>query len=328
MRTRTWIFSIVAAASLGAWAAPAQDMSAELKTLTSRLESLGDRAIPLDQWREIMGQLADLGGRAEQAGDHASAVGAYVASARAWADMRRNPRQAAMILREVRHRYGNRNVPEMRSIYVTEAEMLARLGDTDGVRRLINEFKTSPIFDPEPFAYSVQEGRDTPMVVRRPFAKGTDSVTLLAMTKYLDQSKASSGAQLPDFMLSDVNGYQYSPGSMLGHVVLLDFWVAGSTPWERNLPFIKQARDKYGAQGFSILGVCQNVDESGLKAAAAERGMSWPQVPGRNARGLIMQLGIPGENASFLIDRQGRIRGRNLQGAELLDAVRRLMAEQ
>ena len=40
-----------------------------------------------------------------------------------------------------------------------------------------------------------------------------------------------------------------------------------------------------------------------------------------------LRLGIPGENASFLLDRQGRIRGRNLQGAELIEAVARILAE-
>lgn len=327
MRMNRSFFGVVAAVLLVAGAVPAQDMPAELKSLTSRLEALGDRAIALDQWREVMGRLADLGARAEQAGDHATAIAAYVASARAWADMRRNPRQAEMILREVRRRYSARSVPELRSVYITQAEMLAKMGDSDAIRRLIVEFKSSPVFDPEPFSYSVQEGRDTPMMVRRPYAKGTDSVTVLAMEKYLDQSKASSGALFPDFALTDVEGRSFSPGSLQGRVVLIDFWVSGSTPWDRNLPFVKQARTKYGAQGFDVIGVCQNLDEAGLKGAVGQLGLEWPQVPGRSARSLVIQLGIPGENANFLLDRQGRVRGRNLQGAELTDAVRRLVAE-
>ncbi|MCX7819679.1 MAG: TlpA family protein disulfide reductase [Kiritimatiellae bacterium] len=148
------------------------------------------------------------------------------------------------------------------------------------------------------------------------------------MQKYFDAALASAGARIPDFELTDIDGLQYSPGSMRGRVVLLDFWVAGSVPYEREIPFRIRARERYAAQGFEILGICQNLDAAAIREyIGRHRGMSWPQVEGRAARNLIVRLGVPGENASFLLDREGRIRARNLTGAALAEAVARLVAE-
>lgn len=318
--------AMVAAAGLQAGAA--DDFRGELRTLTASLRALGDRVITERQWTDIVGRLSDLAARAEAAGDVGTAVEATVSRARAWGDLRCDPAQAATILRMTRERFGARSLAEVRRIYLTEAEMLARVGDAGAIRHLILAYKGSAVYDPAPLVYSADASGSPSITMVRPRAVGTESSVVLAMHKYLDQALSASGSRFPDFMLTDIHGLQYSPGSLQGRVVLLDFWVAGSVPWDRNRPFIAQARGKFAAQGFDAVGICQNLSAAGIRDFAAARpDMTWPQVEGRTAHDLVMKLGIPGESANFLIDRHGRVRGRNLEGSALLEAVGRLLAE-
>ncbi len=314
---------------LGASSSNAQaDFRGELHALTTTLRSLGDRVIPERQWTDIVSRLADLASRAEAAGDHGVAIDASVARARAWGDLRRDPAQAATILRMTRERFVQLPLPEVRQVYLTEAEMLARVGDSDAIRRLMVTYKGSPLYDPAPLVYAPDAAGAPSITMVRPRSPQTESRVVLGMQKYLDQAMASAGSRIPDFRITDIQGLQYAPGSLEGRVVLLDFWVAGSVPWTRNQPFIRQARDKYAAQGFEVIGICQNLGAAGIRQyVAGLPGMTWPQVEGRTARDLIVKLGIPGETANFLLDRNGRIRGRNLEGSSLLEAVGRLMAE-
>ncbi len=320
---------VVLAVMLSCLPAPAQgDLSGELHVLTTSLRALGGRVVSEPQWNDVVRRLADLSTRAEAAGELGVAIGASVARARAWGDLRRDPAQAATLLRMTRERFADRPLPEVRQVYLTEAEMLARIGDSDAIRRLIVAYKGSPVYDPAPMVYSSDTSATPSITMVRPRSVQTESRVVLAMQKYLDQAMSSSGTRVPDFMMMDIDGRQYSPGSLQGRVALLDFWVAGSANSARNLPFIRQAQEKFAGHGLEVIGICQNLGPAGIREFTAGRqGMTWPQIEGRTARDLIMKLGIPGEAANFLIDRHGRIRGRNLEGSALLDAVNRLMAE-
>ncbi len=324
------LFAVAMSAAIltAPWAGATDELGTRLREVQSRLLAMGDRVISEEQWSALMRDLADLVGRARAAGADGIAVEAIAAQARAWGDLRRAPAQAAALARAGRAEFAGHNRPELRQLYLIEAEMLARLGDADGIRRVMSAYKASPVYDPPPFAYTATPDPKPVVAMVRPRAPQTESPVLLAMQKYLEQALAAPGGRMPDFLLVDIDGLRYSNGSIQGRVVLLDFWVAGSVPWERELPMRIRAREKFAAQGFEILGVCQNLDADGIRAHVAARpGMTWPQVEGRTARDLIVRLGIPGENASFLLDRQGRIRGRNLQGAELIEAVARILAE-
>ncbi len=308
--------------------ARAQDLRSELNRLQTQLQAMGDRVISESQWAQLIGDLDALAARARSAGEGQIEVLAVVAQARAWGELRRDPSRAVSLVRSARARHGSKPWPEVRQLYLTEAEMLSKLGDADAIRRLMTEYRVSPVYDPPAFAYTATPDPAPVVAMVRPRSPQTESPVMLAMQKYLDAALAAPGARMPDFLLTDIDGLQYSPGSMRGRVVLIDVWVAGSVPYEREIPFRVRTRQRFAAQGFEILGICQNLDAAAIRQYIAQRpGMAWPQVEGRTARSLIIRLGIPGENASFLLDREGRIRARNLTGAALADAVARLLTE-
>ncbi len=325
------VATVCGAFVMWAWASASgqtHDLRSELNRLQTQVQAMGDRVISESQWAQLIADLNALAERARAGGEGQIEILAVVAQARAWGDLRHDPARAVALLRATRGRHGSKPWPEVRQLYLTEAEMLSRLGDADAIRRLMNEYRASPAYDPPSFAYTATPDPAPVVAMVRPRSPQTESPVLLAMRKYFDAALASPGALVPDFLLTDIDGLQYSPGSMKGRVVLLDFWVAGSVPYEREIPFRIRTRERFAAQGFEILGICQNLDAAAIRQYTAQRsGMRWPQVEGRTARSLIVRLGIPGENASFLLDREGRIRGRNLTGAALADAVARLLAE-
>ena len=108
LSTMHWIRAAACPAVLAfgtAVAAAQAGFRGELHALTTSLRALGDRVIPERQWTDVVSRLADLASRAEAAGETAVAIEASVARARAWGDLRRDPAQAATILR-MKLRYG------------------------------------------------------------------------------------------------------------------------------------------------------------------------------------------------------------------------------
>ncbi len=307
-------------------AAPSAD---RLNALRSTLEALGDRAIPESRWQALTAEVEELAAAAESSGALGLAADARVLQSQAWGHMRHEPKRAAALLRDFRARMRGRSVPTMTAVFLAEADMLARAGDPDAIRRLILEFKSSPYFDVRPAQYTVQDGRETEVLVQRPYQRGSDSLTVTAMQRYLEQAAAAArGMPFPSFALTDDRGRPVRLEDYRGKVLLVDIWSDGSPAWQRSAPSLAQAYRESHNAGFEVVGVCQNLDAAGLAALRASvPGIAWPLVPASEGRALTRALGVFGETTNYLLDRRGLIRARNLRGADLVTAVRGLLEE-
>lgn len=301
--------------------------AADLTKIQARLHDMGGRAISAREWEDVLGDLHRLAADAESRGDGAEVVGIRLVEARAWADLRRQSDQGVRMMESLRKNPPARVTPEaMRHVYATEAEWRSRTGDSEAIRRLIIEFKGSPYFDPRAFEYSGGRGPESPLVVRRPFAGPEESRTLLAMETSLRKSLLAPGAMFPEFTVRDGMGGRWSSGALRGRVYLVDFWT-DSVPWRRDLPTLIGLRSRYPTDRFEVIGVSLTGADAVHRLQAEAPGAGWPQVAGPEARSWAARLGLFGEAASFLVDPEGRIRGRNLKGQELADAVRALIGE-
>ncbi len=321
--------AVLLAVGLRAAEAAPRDFEAEFKTVASRVEALGGRAVSESEWKAASEALERLAADAERAGRLAVAVDARVLLGRAWGFIRQDTDRALALLRQTRHTFSGKGLPGVRGAYIAEAEFLARRGDADAIRRLITQFKTGPDYDAEPFVYAVGEGPDTPLAIRRPSQRGSDSLTVTALQKFLDQAVLGVGAPLPDFSVVDLDGRTLTRDSLKGKVVVLDFWVAGAVASENNRPHLAQALERHAAKGLVVVGFAQNLEGAALRDFQSRQPrMTWAQVPAPAVRALAARLGIRGDPANVVVDRQGLIRGRNLQAADLAALVRQVVEEQ
>ena len=137
------------------------------------------------------------------------------------------------------------------------------------------------------------------------------------------QAGFTVGAKFPDFAEKDLDGKPLSIASHKGKIVLLDFWATWCPPCRAEIPNVVATYKKYHAQGFDIIGVSLDQEQSKLTAYIKDQGMTWPQYfDGKGWQNkLASQYGIQSIPATFLLDGEGKIIGKDLRGEDLTAAV-------
>ena len=322
MIVRIGIVGLLAAGT--ALAAP--DLAEDIRAARSRVEALGHGYATEAEWREAVAGIDALRARALEAKDAAAVVETSLLTADLLGQMRGRWTDVVASLRAARRGLAGSQAPEVKRLYAAEAEALAKLGDRDALRELIAEYRASPHYAPEPFRYRGGQGRDVPLEVVRPAARGSDDLILTAMRRNIEQAMAAPGDAFPPFEWRDIDGRAVSPAALGARAVLVDFFPVGSVPWERTVPQLSRLYSDYSAAGFEIVGVAINRDAAGLvDLRRAHPEMAWPLVAADEARAAMKTLGLFGDAANYLIDADGRILGRNLQGAALVEAVKRAL---
>src|SRR5664279_667848 len=70
----------------------------------------------------------------------------------------------------------------------------------------------------------------------------------------------ASGNLAPDFTVTDIDGKKLKLSDYRGKVVLLDFWATWCAPCRAEIPHFVEMQQKYGSQGFQIVGISMDDD--------------------------------------------------------------------
>lgn len=137
------------------------------------------------------------------------------------------------------------------------------------------------------------------------------------------KSSLVSGAKFPDFEEKDVAGKPLSIANHKGKVVLIDFWATWCGPCVQELPNVLKAYDKYHSKGFEIIGISLDQKEDALKNFTATKKMAWQQYFDGKGWGnkLAVRYGVNSIPATYLLDGEGKIIGKDLRGDALAEAV-------
>ncbi len=152
---------------------------------------------------------------------------------------------------------------------------------------------------------------------------------LIALTIYADRatrlssnvpstshaSNEGAGKPAPDIKLKDLDDKDVALADFKGKVVLVNFWATWCDPCRVEIPWLIDMQAKYGAKGFTVVGVAMDDEGKSVVApfVAKERfdvngqqlPMSYPILLGNDDASNKFG-GILGFPTSFLISRDGK----------------------
>jgi thiol-disulfide isomerase/thioredoxin len=142
------------------------------------------------------------------------------------------------------------------------------------------------------------------------------------------QSSLVVGAAFPDFAVKDASGQPLAIANFKGKVVLIDFWATWCGPCRGEIPNVVATYQEYHDQGFAIIGVSLDQDRQKMLDYTKKMNMTWPQFFDGQGWGneLAVKFGIESIPATFLLNGNGKIIGRDLRGDELTQAVAKALA--
>jgi peroxiredoxin len=137
------------------------------------------------------------------------------------------------------------------------------------------------------------------------------------------------GAKFPDFDEKDLAGKPLSVANHKGKVVLVDFWATWCGPCVAELPNVLKAYEKHHDKGFEIIGISLDQDETKLNNFIKQKNMTWQHFFDGKGWGnkLAAKYGVSSIPATYLLDGEGKIIGKNLRGEALEAAVAKALAK-
>ena len=153
---------------------------------------------------------------------------------------------------------------------------------------------------------------------RKRLAIGALAIVVLLGLYFFERSGRSrglrsttTGVPAPDFSLPQLNGELLQLSTYRGKVVLLDFWATWCDPCREEIPRFVNLQDKYGQQGFEIIGISMDDTADPVRDFYQRFRMNYPVVLG-NAQIGELYGGVLGLPIAFLLERDGRIYAKHI----------------
>jgi thiol-disulfide isomerase/thioredoxin len=155
----------------------------------------------------------------------------------------------------------------------------------------------------------------------------TYDLTRQLVNKVNATKRIAIGAMAPGFVSTDTTGKKIDLKGDRGKYTFIEFWASWCAPCREESPTLVRLYNEYKDKGFTILSVSIDKNTTQWKDAIRQDGYAWENVCDLNGYGgpiaaLYTVTAIPN---SFLLDKNGRIIGKNLRGKVLESKLAELM---
>jgi peroxiredoxin len=136
---------------------------------------------------------------------------------------------------------------------------------------------------------------------------------------------AKNGTNTPDIILPNSSGKEVALSSLKGKIVLIQFWSAKDRTSRIQNQALTELYRKYKSKGVEVYQVSIDTDRTAWLTAIEQDGLSWINVG--DMKGSITALhtyNVQQIPFNYILDREGQIVERNLQGPDLDQAIARL----
>lgn len=141
---------------------------------------------------------------------------------------------------------------------------------------------------------------------------------------FVGNAKRMRGIQIgdsaPEITLNTTGDKPLSLSSLRGKVVLIDFWASWCGPCRQENPNVVKAYNRFKDKGFEIFSVSLDKDKTAWVKAIEKDGLLWPSHVSDLKywqSAAAQTYGVNGIPATFLLDKDGKIIGKNLRGEAL-----------
>jgi thiol-disulfide isomerase/thioredoxin len=202
---------------------------------------------------------------------------------------------------------------------LAELDAIFHPGATDGKPAPVPDFDMALAVGEAFLQRLIQDGRYD--VARRLCGLACDADTHIMLKEHFEDRMARvdlHGKPAPPITGTDVDGTPVSLANFKGKVVLVDFWATWCPPCVASLPALAALVQKYGDEGFVILGVNvdamnedvkdQNAALQGVRRFLVKHRVTWVNLlNGHGASDFAAAYHVEQIPANFLIGRDGKI---------------------
>ena len=142
----------------------------------------------------------------------------------------------------------------------------------------------------------------------------------------LNSLMSQNAVNSPDIKLPDASGIDRTLSSLRGKTVLLHFWSAKDRTSRIQNPVLVELYSKYKHRGFEIYMVSVDDDRAAWLGAIAEDQLTWINVGDmKGSPSALMNYNVRSIPANYLLDKEGKIIGKNMVGPALNAALSKIL---